>query len=96
MSEIEKSPQEKWKEKKRENTFRPSAYKPKEGYEWNKWLKWGRNDPCPCLSGKKFKKCHLPHLSILVKSEVNSEAVKIRDDDQPSNPAPDCSSDSTT
>jgi tetratricopeptide (TPR) repeat protein len=22
----------------------------------------GRNDPCPCGSGKKFKKCHLSHL----------------------------------
>ena len=21
--------------------------------------KWGRNDPCPCGSGKKFKKCCL-------------------------------------
>lgn len=22
-------------------------------------MKVGRNDPCPCGSGKKFKKCHL-------------------------------------
>jgi preprotein translocase subunit SecA len=22
------------------------------------WEKTGRNDPCPCGSGKKFKKCH--------------------------------------
>lgn len=22
--------------------------------------KTGRNDPCPCGSGKKYKKCHLP------------------------------------
>jgi preprotein translocase subunit SecA len=22
----------------------------------------GRNDPCPCGSGKKFKKCHGAHL----------------------------------
>jgi uncharacterized protein YecA (UPF0149 family) len=21
-------------------------------------VKIGRNDPCPCLSGKKYKKCH--------------------------------------
>jgi uncharacterized protein YecA (UPF0149 family) len=20
----------------------------------------GRNDPCPCGSGKKYKKCHMP------------------------------------
>jgi preprotein translocase subunit SecA len=23
-------------------------------------LRAGRNDPCPCGSGKKYKKCHLP------------------------------------
>ena len=23
------------------------------------WVGVGRNDPCPCNSGKKFKKCHL-------------------------------------
>jgi preprotein translocase subunit SecA len=22
------------------------------------WSQTGRNDPCPCGSGKKFKKCH--------------------------------------
>jgi preprotein translocase subunit SecA len=22
------------------------------------WANVGRNDPCPCGSGKKFKKCH--------------------------------------
>ncbi|MBM3940728.1 MAG: hypothetical protein FJ318_07570 [SAR202 cluster bacterium] len=22
------------------------------------WHKIGRNEPCPCGSGKKFKKCH--------------------------------------
>jgi len=22
------------------------------------WSNVGRNDPCPCGSGKKFKKCH--------------------------------------
>lgn len=26
--------------------------------EWRARLKPGRNDPCPCGSGKKFKKCH--------------------------------------
>jgi len=24
----------------------------------SKWGKVGRNDPCPCGSGKKFKQCH--------------------------------------
>jgi len=26
------------------------------------WRKVGRNDPCPCGSGKKFKSCHYPKL----------------------------------
>ncbi len=26
------------------------------------WAKVGRNDPCPCGSGKKFKSCHYPQL----------------------------------
>ncbi|MHB8635145.1 MAG: SEC-C metal-binding domain-containing protein [Fimbriimonadaceae bacterium] len=26
------------------------------------WKKVGRNDPCPCRSGKKFKACHYPML----------------------------------
>ncbi len=31
------------------------------GPKWKSWLrcvKVGRNDPCPCGSGKKYKKCH--------------------------------------
>ncbi|MGH3031468.1 MAG: SEC-C metal-binding domain-containing protein, partial [Gaiellaceae bacterium] len=24
----------------------------------SEWDKVGRNDPCPCGSGKKYKKCH--------------------------------------
>ena len=27
--------------------------------EWNEVMGIGRNDPCPCGSGKKYKKCHL-------------------------------------
>ncbi len=26
------------------------------------WARVGRNDPCPCGSGKKFKQCHYPQL----------------------------------
>ena len=26
------------------------------------WTRVGRNDPCPCGSGKKFKSCHYPDL----------------------------------
>jgi uncharacterized protein YecA (UPF0149 family) len=31
----------------------------KDGHELIQRIKIGRNDPCPCGSGLKFKKCHL-------------------------------------
>jgi SEC-C motif-containing protein len=40
-----------------------SALKRPDVNEWNRELKGaqpGRNDPCPCGNGKKFKKCCLP------------------------------------
>ena len=27
--------------------------------DWQARLKTGRNEPCPCGSGKKYKKCHM-------------------------------------
>ena len=33
------------------------GYRPKKGFNWNPLLKWPRNKPCFCSSGKKFKKC---------------------------------------
>lgn len=36
--------------------------------------KVGRNDPCPCGSGKKYKKCH----GLLAKTEARAEAVRPR------------------
>jgi hypothetical protein len=27
--------------------------------DWQNRLKTGRNEPCPCGSGRKYKKCHL-------------------------------------
>jgi hypothetical protein len=39
------------------------------GGAWNPALKYPRNLPCPCDSGKKFKHCHLPHLPRAVSTE---------------------------
>jgi hypothetical protein len=36
----------------------------------------GRNDPCPCGSGKKYKKCCLP------KGEARADAAHAHDDDE--------------
>jgi len=40
-------------------------------------LKIGRNDPCPCGSGKKFKKCHLGREDELIKLLPENTAEKI-------------------
>ena len=39
----------------------------------------GRNDPCPCGSGKKFKKCHLLRVDRLDKKDNGIEINKDRD-----------------
>ena len=36
----------------------------------------GRNDPCPCGSGKKFKKCHERELRLKKESEKKSRSVQ--------------------
>jgi uncharacterized protein len=38
---------------------------PPRGPAFNPYKHVGRNDPCPCGSGKKFKKCCLPRVSTL-------------------------------
>lgn len=38
----------------------------------------GRNDPCPCGSGKKYKKCHGKEQSVSINDLVNDELFKVR------------------
>lgn len=38
----------------------------------------GRNDPCPCGSGKKYKKCHGKAQTVSVTDLVNDELFKVR------------------
>ncbi|WP_033542376.1 YecA family protein [Planococcus sp. CAU13] len=38
----------------------------------------GRNDPCPCGSGKKYKKCHGREQSVSINDLVNDELFKVR------------------
>lgn len=38
----------------------------KSDMDWNPLLNYPRNNPCPCKSGKKFKKCHLNLLPVAV------------------------------
>lgn len=35
------------------------------GFTLVRRAKVGRNDPCPCGSGKKFKKCHIDNVEAL-------------------------------
>jgi hypothetical protein len=47
--------------------------------DWQARLKTGRNEPCPCGSGKKYKKCHMEadeKAQSQVLAKVNEEAGK--------------------
>jgi len=48
--------QERWKKESQEE----EAEEDIEDYILENYTRIPRNDPCPCGSGKKFKKCHLP------------------------------------
>lgn len=48
------------------------AYKPLPGDIWNPLVKFPRNNPCPCGSGKKFKVCHLTSVSPV----IDEKAIK--------------------
>ena len=39
-------------------------------------LRVGRNEPCPCGSGKKFKHCHLEQLTAGVRAKVVEASKK--------------------
>ena len=41
-------------------------------------LKSGRNDACPCGSGKKYKKCHRPEDESIVHAELTRLAAEKR------------------
>lgn len=41
--------------------------------------KWGRNEPCWCGSGKKYKKCHCDFDEIIAEHELNGEIVPPRE-----------------
>jgi len=43
---------------------------PRPGCEWNPLLRLPPNRPCPCLSGKKFKKCCRDKLQRAVPSDL--------------------------
>ena len=53
--------------------------------DWQSRVKTGRNDPCPCGSGKKYKKCHQEADEKAESrdiSKVNAEAAsKVKADD---------------
>lgn len=53
--------------------------KPAPGMAWNPLLKWERNLPCPCKSGKKFKHCHLPTMPKCVPQGMAVDLKKIMD-----------------
>jgi uncharacterized protein len=42
--------------------IRKEAMQARQEYQARIWKNTGRNDPCPCGSGLKFKKCCLPKM----------------------------------
>jgi len=42
------------------------VYVPKPGFTHNPMCKIPRNDPCPCQSGKKYKKCCMNAILIYI------------------------------
>ena len=45
--------------------------------------KTGRNDPCPCGSGKKYKKCHGAKARVAVRPVFGPDVLKIKYFPQP-------------
>lgn len=43
---------------------------------WGSYLNAGRNDPCPCGSDKKFKKCCLPYVRSFKNSETAVDTLR--------------------
>lgn len=45
------------------------AYKVEADQQWNPLSKYPPNSPCPCKSGKKFKKCHKSFMPMAIPSK---------------------------
>ena len=71
IAEMQPKPKSIWDLKKPSKAMRSVN----EGYSWNPLTSFPRNAPCPCNSGKKFKKCHEGNIPIAIKSE-DSEKVR--------------------
>lgn len=50
--------------------------KPATGFQYNPLLSYPRNAPCPCKSGKKFKKCHLPVMPAVIPTEAKIKELE--------------------
>lgn len=46
-----------------------------QGYTYVRRVKVGRNEPCPCGSGLKFKRCHVNNIEALNTTERQAETV---------------------
>lgn len=55
---------------------RYTFFRPKEGYVDNPLLKRGRNDPCYCPSGKKFKKCCMKKMPKYIPLWIYNDMIK--------------------
>jgi hypothetical protein len=68
--------QPEWKLKQQaEKKLSRRVMQPSQGFHFNPVRKLPRNMQCPCGSGKKFKRCHQPHMSPII-SEQDLKAIK--------------------
>ena len=68
--------------KDRQKKERRSAYTLKAGWVENPILKWPRNSPCPCGTGKKFKACCLNRMPLVL---PNADKRKELEDENAAN-----------
>ncbi len=63
------------------------------GKDWQSRLKTGRNEPCPCGSGKKYKKCHLGADEKAESQDISKINAEATVDVKPDDPDHDCARD---
>lgn len=57
----------------------PTAYTPKQGFEWNPLRRYPRNAQCPCGKEVKFKNCCYKIIGPVVKKEDYATLKKFVD-----------------
>lgn len=76
IEEKKKSYKEIQQEKRALDQRSRMMFKPAKGFQNNPLLKYERNSPCPCKSGKKFKHCHLNVMPAVIPTEAKIKELE--------------------